>query len=57
MTCKAENRCRIAIPVIEQRVFNYTRVLSALGAEPVIVDKMQFADDFDGLLLPGGDRY
>ncbi len=54
MSRKAENRCRIAIPVIEQRVFNYTRVLSALGAEPVVVDRIQPTDDFDGLLLPGG---
>ena len=54
MHCKAEDRCRIAIPVIEQGVFNYTKVLSALGADPVVVDEMQPADDFDGLLLPGG---
>lgn len=50
-----EKKIRIAIPVNFVLSVNYENALLQLGAEPVFVTGPCCADDFEGLLLPGGD--
>lgn len=49
-----ERKLRIAIPAPETDVLNYIAAMLALGAEPVLVDAACSAEQYDGLLLPGG---
>lgn len=49
-----EKKIKIAIPAEIQNVPNYLAALTALGAEPLLVQPDCRAEDFDGLLLPGG---
>lgn len=45
---------KIAIPGRDGDVINYTIAMMMLGAQPVVVWDEWNAEDFDGLLLPGG---
>lgn len=46
---------RIAIPVLPGAgIANYVDVLTRLGVEAEVVSEARGAEDFDGLLLPGG---
>ena len=45
---------KIALPMAEEKAASYADCLASLGACPRIVDETAQAEDFDGLLLPGG---
>lgn len=49
-----EKKLRIAIPGDEEGTPNYREALRLLDAEPVLVGMECQAEEFDGLLLPGG---
>ena len=50
---KKMERPRIAIPVLDRDVENYSDAVSAAGMVPVIITEPE-TEGFDGLLLPGG---
>lgn len=49
-----KSNVRIAIPSGGDAALNYRAALAALGAEPALVERDCEAENFDGLLLPGG---
>ena len=50
-----ENQLKIAIPVLDMPTANYENALRELGARPVVIKEVCDPQEYDGLLLPGGD--
>ena len=56
METKSEgNQLKIAIPVLDMPTANYENALRELGARPVVIKEVCDPQEYDGLLLPGGD--
>ena len=54
-TKSEENQLKIAIPVLDMPTANYENALRELGARPVVIKEVCDPQEYDGLLLPGGD--
>ena len=54
-TKSEENQLKIAIPVLDMVTTNYENALRELGAQPVVIKEVCDPQEYDGLLLPGGD--